>query len=139
MHYRSIGVTGTREGLSEAQTQWVNDFLDDNTTNVLHHGDCVGVDDQVANLFFEHHSAYIIAHPGKTCRCKAHCKVNDLIMHNSENLTRNRLIVQSVELLLAFPLTETKIRYSGTWYTVEYAKKINIPVFTVKPSGLVTQ
>jgi hypothetical protein len=136
--YRSIGVTGTRNGLSEEQANWIDQFLIYNAVNVLHHGDCVGVDEQVA-LKFADRKAYIIAHPGlDVMMYRANCKVNDLVLPGKAALNRNRYIVQCSELLLAFPNSETDALRSGTWFTIRHAKKVKVPTIIVTPTGKVT-
>ena len=62
--FKSIGTTGTRNGLTEEQREWVEDFsiYKKNRVNVLHHGDCLGSDNEVATIF-SRRGKYIIAHP----------------------------------------------------------------------------
>lgn len=132
--YKSIGVTGTRLGLSKFQLLWLEKFLTYNKSKVLHHGDCVGVDTQVA-IQFAKVDAYIIAHPGNIKNMQANCVVNDLIMPWSDTLVRNRFIVNHSSLLLAFPATTHQIAHSGTWSTIRYAKKQSKPVLIISPDG----
>lgn len=134
--YKSIGITGSRIGLTHMQEYWVLNFLDCNVANNLHHGDCVGADDRVAILFSQRGS-YIIAHPGSSPSMRAHCVVNDLILPTSYNLLRNRRIVDSSELMLAFPPSPLEIPRSGTWYTILYAKKQYVPITVVNPDGTI--
>jgi hypothetical protein len=137
MHYKSIGVTGTRHGLSIAQRKWFKDFLEHNSANVLHHGDCVGVDAEVATEF-SNQGSYIIAHPGNSRDAwKAYCPVNDLILTWRENLERNKTLADCSSLMLCFPLTETESLQSGTWFTIRYIRKQEIPFFVITPSGSV--
>jgi hypothetical protein len=120
IRYKSIGVTGTRTGMTEQQEQWLMDFLTKNTTHVLHHGNCIGVDTQVAAAFYAE-NVYIIAHPGNIKSMQASYDLSDLVLPVKSNLTRNRDIVNCSDLLLAFPETKHKVPHSGTWYTIDYA------------------
>ena len=44
-----IGITGTREGMNDSQVSRVTQLLFDmGPDHELHHGDCVGVDIQIA-------------------------------------------------------------------------------------------
>lgn len=135
--YKSLGTTGTREGLSDAQKDQLKEFIRNHVVYTLHHGDCVGSDDQVARAFSDE-GTFIIAYPGNsTTLHKAHSTANDLILPWQENLVRNRKIVNSVEMLLAFPSTESEVVRSGTWATIRYANKRLVPVKIITPSGRV--
>lgn len=133
--YKSVGTTGTRLGMSQPQALWLRDYLEHNVSNVLHHGDCVGSDNQVATAFSQK-DTYIIAHPGSSLTYRAQCIFNDLVLPWTDNLIRNRLIVNKSDILLAFPGTEQEIPQSGTWHTIRYAKKQNLLIRIVTPSGL---
>ena len=45
-----LGITGSREGLSIEARSILENFLDQNDVNEVHHGDCVGADSDVHNL-----------------------------------------------------------------------------------------
>lgn len=133
--YRSVGVTSTRKGLNEVQRLWVTFFLKEHQVNVLHHGDCVGGDDELAKMFHQK-GTYVIAHPAHTInKYKAKCQINDLILSPDDTLARNQTIVRHSELVLGFPYTiEEEVR-SGTWFTIRHAKKLKVPVLVIKPNG----
>lgn len=133
--YKSIGTTASRIGLTEKQQSWLEKFLDNNTASVLHHGDCVGGDDTVATLFAKHGS-YIIAHPGSSAQSlKACCRANDFILPPRDNLVRDRVIVNSIQVLLGFPATNFYVETSGTWYTIRYAMKQKVDLRVIGPDG----
>lgn len=135
--YKSIGTTGTRDGLSKEQKEWVEDFSDKNQINVLHHGDCIGSDDEVATAL-SFGGTYIIAHPGSgVAAMRVNCVVNDLVLPAKLYVTRNQDIVRASELLLGFPKAEDEIIRSGTWATTRYARTLHIPIYVVTPSGKV--
>ena len=132
--YKSIGVTATRDGLTALQTKWLLEFLEKNRALTLHHGDCIGGDNEIATMF-SNHGSYVIAFPGSTVHKRALCKANDLTFPWSDNLVRNRFIVNHVELLLAFPNSVSELQRSGTWFTIRYARKQRIPMFIINPNG----
>lgn len=137
--YKSIGTTGTRKGLTEEQREWVEDFSSPkkNIVDVMHHGDCVGSDEEVATIFHARNT-YIIAHPGNgRFELRANCAANDLVLPTRTYLKRNLDIVKASELLLGFPKIETEIYRSGTWASIRYARAIQIPIYVVTPSGKV--
>jgi hypothetical protein len=138
--YKSIGTTGTRVGLTEQQRAWIEDFSTPrkNLANVLHHGDCVGSDDEIATIF-SRRGTYVIAHPGEgVAEMRAKCKVNDLVLPARPYLERNKDIVHTgKQLLLGFPRTEIEITRSGTWATIRYARTLHVPTYVVTPSGKV--
>jgi hypothetical protein len=133
-HWKSIGVTATREGLTIQQLQWTEGFLKRNSTHVLHHGDCVGGDEELA-IMFSKFGIYIIAHPGSTPALRAKSRYNDLTLPNSNNLFRNSVIVKSSALVIAYPKGSVEEIRSGTWFTIRYAKKENARIIIVGPDG----
>lgn len=132
--YTAIGVTATRDGLSQKQKEWLQNFLKENKACGLHHGDCKGGDEEVAEIFSEHGS-YIVAFPGTSTTLRAYCSVNNMVRPVAENLVRNRRIARSVDLMLAFPNNPIEKSRSGTWYTVRYTRKYSIPLIIVNPDG----
>ena len=135
---KSVGMTGTRAGLTEMQKLWLVEFLESTLVNVLHHGDCIGADDQVASTFSVA-GTYIIAHPGNSESLRANCKKNDLVLPWKANLTRNADIVNAGSLMLAFPGSQYPIEHSGTWQTINYTKKRKKDLCIVFPNGLVVR
>lgn len=127
-----IGITGTRKGLNQKQRIEIEEFLSqipDRSTSELHHGDCVGVDVEVAEIARK--LGFItVSHPPLNSKMQAHHK-SDHIRAPAEYLERNREIVDEVELMLAAPLEETIKATSGTWYTMNYSihKKKPIVIF----------
>jgi predicted alpha-1,6-mannanase (GH76 family) len=135
-YWKSIGVTATREGLTSEQKQWVVSYLNRNATGVLHHGDCIGGDEELAEIF-SRYGAYIIAHPSNMLAMRARSKYNDLTLPTAESLLRNRTIVQCSQLMLGFPKSTVEEIRSGTWYTIRYTKRENSKLIIVGPDGKV--
>jgi len=102
----------------------------------LHHGDCVGVDEQVALMAHEYR---VVAHPpiSTMWQSKLTAERNDFVWPPKPFLERNRDIVDVTHLLLVVPrYTHEELR-SGTWTTYRYAKEIHRPMKIIYPDGSV--
>lgn len=144
-----IGFTGTRSGMTPEQITSVAQIFDNYLCIELHHGACVGADqDAVAILKDDDYAYYIIAHPGISAgsrtgenphlsqrALKLSCEVRETKTH----FTRNRDIVNETDLLIACPPCEPMPDSGGTAYTVNYAKKCGKPFVIVYPSGATQQ
>jgi len=124
-----IGLTGTRNGMLINQQELfiaiLHQLKRDFKNVKFHHGDCVGADQQAHELIREYlSSAKIVIHPPVIDKYRAYCK-GDVVLSPDEYLKRNRVIVDSSSWLLAFPKTKVWVPRSGTWYTINYAKKMN--------------
>lgn len=136
--YRSVGITGSLEGLTGPQLRWAKQFIQDNVVRVLHHGNCIGGDEDVATLFYKGQDTYIIAHPGHISTMQSKISFNDLVLPEKHTLARNRLIVNSSDLLLGFPKIDDEDDNSGSWYTIRWAKRHRTPVIVISPTGMMT-
>ena len=117
-----IGVTGTREGANEAQLLTVIKFMESLGPNhELHHGDCKGVDVQVAAAA-RARGWRIVCHPPKSTETQGHFG-GDEVREPLGYLQRDRNIVDATELLLVVPLQNKWQPKGGTWYTHDYAVK----------------
>ena len=115
-----IGVTGTRSGMTEQQFGDVELFLR-SVSGELHHGDCVGVDVEVAELAKE--IGYrTVCHPPINPDLRAF-HVSDETREPLSYFARNRKIVDECDLLLVIPYQKTHQTNGGTWYTHDYAVK----------------
>lgn len=128
-----LGVTGTREGMTAKQYAEVEEILSGifGEFTELHHGDCLGVDVQVATIA-QKIGYRIVCHPPESNYLRA--------FHNSDELRepagylkRDRRIVDETDLLLVIPLTPVRKPKSGTWYTHDYAKRQVKPVILINP------
>lgn len=124
-----IGFTGTRKGMTDRQMDALKLLLEDIhyvNEEPFHHGGAKGADIEAST---EAESwGY---------RCVAHLASPK----TSENLLRrNRDIVDSSDILIAAPSTLTeRVRGSGTWYTMRYARRIGIPVVILDPGKGATE
>lgn len=128
-----IGITGTREGMTEHQFEMVKQYLELHyqTGAEFHHGDCTGVDVEAAAIARE--VGYrIVCHPPKSDEQQGFFG-GDEMREPAGYLQRDRAIVDACDQLLVVPLqTEWQPR-GGTWYTHDYAVKTNKPFFVVFP------
>ena len=128
-----IGITGSRNGMTSKAQNFLKRYISDNEINELHHGDCVGAD-SICHRIAVNQDIKIIVHPPKNKKMRAFCD-GCVIMEEFDYLTRNRNIVNSVDTMIAFPKSKIKENRSGTWYTINYAKKCNKPLIVVYPNG----
>jgi hypothetical protein len=132
-----IGITGTRSGLTEQAKEYIYTYLETNADNIseIHHGDCVGVDEEIHNLIDENYSDIkLVVHPPTDNKHRAHCESDD-IKKEYDYIKRNHNIVNDTDILVAFPPTQTEILRSGTWSTIRYARKKKKNVCVVYPDG----
>ncbi len=129
-----IGITGTREGMTELQFEAVKKCLEEKYCEgaEFHHGDCVGVDAEAATLAKE--IGYkIISHPGPDhdgLRAYVDC---DESREPQSHFKRNRTIVDACDFLLVVPLQMERQPRGGTWYTYDYAVKKDKPFSLIYP------
>jgi len=127
-----IGVTGTREGATEQQLLAVIKFMETlGSGHELHHGDCNGVDIQVAAVAKEL-GWRIVCHPPKSTEQQGYFG-GDEMREPLGYLQRDRNIVDETETLIVVPLQNEWQPKGGTWYTHDYAKKKNKPVTVFYP------
>lgn len=134
------GVTGTRQGLTDEQMEWWLNHMDSHRLakgqyGFLHHGDCVGVDAQVATMVRLVLGFRLIGHPALGAGDNRAWIDSDRNMEPQPPLVRNRFIVDESDTMFAFPFTEREVLRSGTWATVRYALKVKKPLYLVGPSG----
>jgi hypothetical protein len=135
-----VGITGTREGMNERQRQEVRQVLHDLAYEAgrdgivphFHHGDCRGVDVQAAAMAREF-GYVIVCHPPKLTEEQGYFGGN--IIHPPKGyLERDRAIVDAVDVLLVVPKENEWQPRGGTWYTHDYAVKMDVPVSIFYPN-----
>lgn len=129
----SIGFTGTREGMTSAQSQTLVQLLR-NEVGEFHHGDCVGSDSEAHDIAARTGSLTIVIHPPLVQRARAF-KKSDHIRPRRAYLDRNHDIVDETDELVAAPLTDQVEPRSGTWATIRYAMHLKRPIRIIKPNG----
>lgn len=133
-----IGVTSTRNGLTEAQTAVARRLLAQlvaSGATTLHSGDCVGGDAQLQALAHEA-GLRVVAHPGPGGRYRAH-GYSDEERPVRPFAARNQDIVDASGTLIGLPPTEPddELTRSGTWQTIRMGRRAGIRVVVIGPSG----
>ena len=135
----SVGVTGSRDGMSQYQYDTIKRILatrEATTPPSLHHGDCIGVDEQVHNIAVElGYQIYI--YPPDNDKQRAFCSTGNIIetLPPESYLSRNKHIVLTVEHLIVVPDSAVERWRSGTWSTYRYARKIGRQYTIITPDG----
>ena len=129
-----IGITGTRNGCTEAQFNKLRSILDTypNATE-FHHGDCVGVDAESA-LLAKELGTKIVCHPPEKDDLRAYVPYDEC-REKFSYFKRNRNIVDSVNLLIVVPWQSEWSSNGGTWYTHDYARKHSVETLIIWPDG----
>jgi hypothetical protein len=128
-----IGITGTRYGMNETQFELIHEYLNREEKFEIHHGDCNGVDAEVACLAKEL-GHYIVSHPPTSSALRAYTEYDE-IREPLGYLERDRKIVESTDFLIVVPHTDEWQSRGGTWYTHDYAVKSGVMVDVLYPSG----
>lgn len=130
---RSIGITGTRLGMTAAQTVVIYGLQIIKDGDDVHLGDCVGVDAEAYEVAKES-GARTIGHPPIFDKYRANLKY-DVMRGPKDYFPRNRDIVNECEVLYAFPKRMYEEQSGGTWYTIHYAAEVKRKTFIVWPDG----
>lgn len=144
-----IGVTGTRHGATKKQIAALEDLILRQTGFELHHGCCVGADDQSVSLAnmcrFRADKKFadgikIVGYPPiiTTYKSLTAIRLSDHTFPAKSYLARNRDIVVACDVLVGMPRTvksEKQDLNSGTWYTIKAARKLKLPTMVVYPDG----
>ncbi len=126
-----VGITGTRGGATPQQLTELRRALTVMGATEIHHGDCIGADNQ-AHSVAQYLGLRIVIHPPSvdTKRAWNH---GDESREPKPYLVRNYAIVDETECLIALPAGMEQLR-SGTWATVRYAKRQGRPVLVLTPA-----
>ena len=122
----TVGFTGTRQGMTQEQKTAVRDLLLQLRPTTVHHGDCIGADQEFHDLVRYYLTGTIIeAHPMEPATYRAYCKA-DVIHPAAAPLARNQVIVKQSDTMIATPAEACKpacLRGKGTWATINYTQK----------------
>jgi hypothetical protein len=145
-----IGFTGTREKLTDLQLAWLYETLEmgkrDGTIKEVHHGACLGADAAVHaaaidnDLFIHVWPPVNMKYVAPECLSPPFTKVT--IHPRMQYLDRDRQIVGAAAGLVALPKHNEqpeRMLWGGTWYTVDFAQRMNKPVIICYPNGVVEQ
>ena len=117
-----VGFTGTQRGLTDEQKAALDRLFHELGQDAveIHHGDCVGADEEAHDLA-DNHAFDIVRHPPDKDDKRAFCTGGEE-RDPKPYLDRNKDIVDETDMLIACPNGEERVR-SGTWSTVRYARK----------------
>jgi hypothetical protein len=137
MTSHTIGFTGTRQGLTNAQfgslCQELVQLRDLGFTTLVH-GDCVGADSQVHDVAVYAFDVHIRPPSNNTLR--ANSMGAKYTASPKPYLERNREIVETSAVLVGCPKGD-EIKRSGTWSTIRYARRTGKTIIIIKPDGVV--
>lgn len=136
----TLGFTGSRFGMSEAQQQRVNAAIAHLRPSQFRHGECQGADFQAHLLAWAFGDVKFVLHPPVETGLVQRCTIGRITrMAPEPYLVRNRRIVDACDVLLGAPAEEQEQVRGGTWSTVRYARAQGKTVYVVLPSGRVTK
>jgi hypothetical protein len=120
-----LGMTGTRESLSDDQMEWLCKQV--SYASDVHHGACVGADESAHDAAL-HYDAVIVVHPPtdeKLMMDKARWSERACIyvMPAKPYHARNIDIVNASDRMIALPNGPER-KGSGTWNTINYAMSV---------------
>lgn len=127
----SVGITATHYGATSMQLEELRKIL--SKFKIMHHGDCIGGDEDAHNIAAEL-GMHIVIHPPINPAFRANCQGNE-IRDKRDYIARNHDIVDETEELIAMPATNTEELRSGTWATIRYARRIGRKVTIIWPNG----
>lgn len=116
-----LGFTGTQRGMTDQQKARVDLLLAEYAHDAVevHHGDCVGADEEFHDLA-DNQSLDIVIHPPDNDSKRAFC-TGGIDWEPKPYMDRNRDIVNETTVLIACPNGAERMR-SGTWATIRYAR-----------------
>jgi hypothetical protein len=136
MNPKSVGFTGTRQGMTGAQRRSFVRLIKELNPEEFHHGDCVGADDQAAVIVDDLcPDCDIHMHPPVDNAHRAMNQLAEVIYEPKTHFARNRDIVNACGVLIGISLLPQRQANGGTWYTIAYAEKKGRTVYVIWPDG----
>lgn len=126
----------TQKGTTHRQRQQVTILLIRLNATEVHVGDCIGADEEIAQLAWQE-DCQVVGHPPDNPSKRAFLDYDEE-RPVAPYLVRNRHIVNETGALIATPAEQVgeELR-SGTWATVRHARKMGKPIYVVRPDGTV--
>jgi hypothetical protein len=141
----SVGFTGTREDLSNLQLSWLYQTFEigvtEHSLSEVHHGACVGADLAVHRAALDNEIRVHVWPPTNMKLVAPECLVPHRLVTvhpRMPYLNRDREIVYVTQGLVALPKQNEQpdlVNWGGTWYTVDYAERLNRPIMIIYPNG----
>lgn len=137
-----IGFTGTQKGMTDQQLEKVhllvaNIVADYGTKTTAHHGECIGADAQFHVVCYMH-MLPIVGHPPINQSKRMNPWGFTYEWEPKEYIPRNHDIVLCSDVLLATPAEYEEQLRSGTWATIRFARKKNVPRRIIFPDGTIS-
>jgi hypothetical protein len=143
-----LGFTGTREPITKLQSDWLWWLFEHVKIEQGHHGACINADEAFHDMALAH-QVPLMVHPSSSKKHMAQglIAVRCLVAHPlvtvlpaKPPLNRDREIVGASQGLVALPVQlhqPPPLQWGGTWFTVDYALRMNRPVIICYPDGRV--
>jgi hypothetical protein len=142
----SVGFTGSRRMLIEPQRDQliteVHKLHSFHSIHEAHHGDCTGGDEyfhQLIMLQYSHAIIHVHSPKNESNRAFVPIRLKDVLHPPKDYLLRNKDIIEQSTTLIGCPGSMTFSLRSGSWWTIEAAKKANKHVIVILPNGTVEQ
>ena len=129
-----ISFTGTRKGMTHQQINTFTKLLFELGAEVLIHGDCIGADAD-AHVLAMGQEIEVRKRPCNLQSQRAFTDGGIIIAEPEPPLDRNRKIVDDGDILLACPSSHEEELRSGTWATIRYARRNDVPLTIIWPDG----
>lgn len=88
---RSVGFTGSRNGLTAYQMNKIYYYIDKLLPDVVHHGDCVGADAIFNDICHDRRVSSIEIHPPNMGKLRAFKGINDEVAHIKSKPTYGKI------------------------------------------------
>lgn len=130
-----VAFTGTRRGMTRYQHECLFQSLTMLRDEIFaaQHGDCIGSDAQFHTICLAF-GIQVEIHPCNIPGLRAHCQHSVAESRPKPPLERNRVLVDTSEVLIAAPFEAEEVLRSGTWATIRYARKIGRRIIHLHPT-----
>lgn len=148
-----LGFTGSQSGMTSFQRETFASILSIHKVTELHHGDCIGSDEQAHKIAYDEGITIFSIHPPSNHNKRAFCfddqqltKFNHILTEYKEYddarvrwypvksyLERNKEIVDAVEIMVATPKEYQHTLRSGTWQTIRYGWQVKKHIIIIPP------
>lgn len=134
-----LGFTGTQDGCTIPQARTLETLLRtlSSAYRELHHGDCIGADEQAGDCALA--TGYTVyAHPPLDEKKRSLARRFTYEYPAEVYHVRNHRIVDESQILIACPALPGEIVRGGTWATIRYARQTTTPRMLVLPDGKIS-
>lgn len=127
-----MAFSGTRLGMTRIQKDLVANLLDTVKPSEVHHGDCVGADEELHRIAAAMATMRIVVHPPANESLRAFCR-GDEELEPLPYLVRNAAMVTVSGMLVAAPASAMVA--GGTWWTINEAGRQEKRTIIIYPDG----